>query len=185
MEATAEVETVVCKGCEAEIDYDNDWYDIGTDGEPYCDECHRSDLDSAPTVIFFSPDEGQQKVLVGEHFIVDGEYYEEWCGVNVTSEWVSTSGWHGHSMTKIEGYVEVESGWTTGWTDHTTSRKGDFNSWVENELPNCPIPVALILDRTSNIFSMGIGIAVPEGMTDAFNEWLGEEMVEDLHRWLG
>ena len=185
METLEEQETYTCNGCEAEIDRDTDWYDFGIDGETYCDECHRCDLDTASSVIFYQPECEPVKVLVGSFFVVDGEYFEEWDGVGVSSKWKSTDGWRGHAQTTIDGWAEVLDGWTTGWADGTTQRKVSLNDWIEKSLPECPIPVALIFDRTSNVFSMGIGIAVPDGCESDFREWLGDDLFEDLHGWLG
>jgi len=185
VETLEEQETYTCKGCEAEIDPDTDWYAFGIDGETYCDECHRYDLETASSVVFYEPDCEPVKVLVGSLFIVDGEYFEEWNGVGISSGWKSTDGWRGHAQTVIEGWTEVLDGWTTGWTDSTTVRKNDLNQWISEGLENCPIPVAIIFDRTSNVFSMGVGIAVPEGREDEFTDWLGDDLFADLHRWLG
>ena len=186
METLEEQETYTCNGCEAEIDRDTDWYDFGIDGETYCDECHRCDLDTASSVIFYQPECEPVKVLVGSIFVVDGEYFEEWDGTKIGSQWISTDGWRGYNNTSIEGYTEILSGWTTGWTDEYTSRKKHLNEWIEQVLPTCPIPVALTYDITSNVFSLGVGISVPEGREEEFTKkWLSKEEFQALHDWLG
>ena len=185
MDTVAEVETYTCDGCETKIDREYDWYDFGIDDKVYCDACHSDDINSASTVMFFEPDEEPVKVLVGSAFIVDAEYYETWNGTKIGSQWVSTDGWRGYNNTSIEGYVEILTGWTTGWADEYTSRKNHLNEWIEKVLPTCPIPVALTIERTSNVFSLGIAISVPEGREEEFTKkWLSKEEFQAVHDWL-
>ena len=107
-------------------------------------------------------------------------------GIAFNRNWVSTSGYRGHYETNIDGWSEVISGWTTGsWGDETSDRKAVFNEWFEQisneEIPLPRVPFAVIIDPTSNLFSVGVSVSSPE--PDAIREWM-DEYIEELSKSL-
>lgn len=170
-----------CKGCDEPINTDVDSYWISpVDGEAYCDGCRESDMQSAGRVLLFGPgferdSDGIQIVYVGSKFVED-RYGEEPDDLTFQHRWVSTDAWRGYAVTSIDGWVQILDGWTTGnWGDAISDGKRPFNEWVEalhdgDIVP--PVPVAVITDVTSNVFSAAVGVWVPEEHTDRFRDWL-------------
>jgi hypothetical protein len=174
-------QVVTCIVCEEKFDADDGEYTFTTDGDIICHGCEESEFSHASTVVLLDPESPQsepKRVLVTEHFIVESEYLEPFSDLTIKRDWLSSSGWRGHYETTIEDWTEVLDGWTTGWVDETVSRKQRFNDWVQGlaDDPDAqamlPCKVAIIFDPTSNVFSMGIGVHVPEAKRDAFVEWL-------------
>lgn len=175
-----------CKGCEQPFDPDTDFYLISpVDGEAYCEGCRESDLNSAGRVLLFGPGyaadrDGQPIVFVGSLFIEDRYGEEPSDGLVYQHNWVSTDAWRGYAVTSIDGWVEILDGWTTGnWGDAISAGKQPFNEWVEalcNGDVDPPVPVAVITDVTSNVFSTAVGVWVPEEYTDTFREWLNGDL---------
>jgi hypothetical protein len=56
-------------------------------------------------------------------------------------------------------------GWTTGgWDDPVAQKKQIFNQWAERLLAgeiDYEMPIAIVADPTSNVFSMGISVLTP------------------------
>jgi hypothetical protein len=124
------------------------------------------------------PDSEPVKYLVTDSFALQ---YDDW-SVEVdgflSRSYHSTDGWRGYHETKIEGFIELKdlTGWTTGYTDSSVSRKEFLNNWVqalfEGRL-NPPCEVGICFDPTSNVFSTAVGIWTKEDDADTFKEWLG------------
>ena len=175
---------IKCAGCGDEINTnDDEFYGSELTGDTYCPSCYRSDLESASTALFAGPDYTRVarepvQVLVGSSFVED-RYGESFDGVEFTRRYIATDGWRGYTMTEIDGWTEVLSGWTTGgWGDPIADRKQPFNEWAESlftgeNVP--PVNVAVITDPTSNVFSTAIGVFVPDADVDTFTEWLNGE----------
>ena len=179
-------ETLIkCADCGDDINTDDDlFYGSELTGDTFCPSCYRNDLENASTALFAGPDylrvaAEPVQILVGEKFIED-RYGDPFTDVEVTRQYISTGGWRGYEETKIVGWTEILSGWTTGgWGDPTADRKQPFNEWAESlftgeNVP--PVNVAVITDRTSNVFSTAIGVFVPEDDVDTFTEWLNGEL---------
>lgn len=182
-----------CASCEEDMyesDDDVQWSNVLED--MVCYSCYENDLSYVSVITFYGPEplgryEDRHKIYVGDITIMD-QYGDE-PDVNVTRTYHRTDGWRGYQETRIEGWSEVTSGWTTGnWGDYTGQRKATFNEWAEalhdgEILPPCE--VAIIADPTSNVFSTAIGVWVRDEDMDTFMEWLGEGMLEDLEEALG
>jgi hypothetical protein len=174
-----------CAYCNDDIDTDVDnFYGSEIDGFTYCETCHHSDMEHASTALMAGPDyphdsEGAIRIYVGDWFIEDrwGEVYND---IEFEREYKASDAWRGHYETRIKGWTEVLSGWTTGgWGDSTAERKQAFNTWAENLYTgekSSPVNVALITDPTSNVFSTAIGVFVAEEDADTFTTWVNGEL---------
>lgn len=175
-----------CSQCETAIDTDNDmFYYSEIEGQHYCESCHDSDLQYGSTVLLAGPhfpsdSDGPVRIIVGEAFVED-KYGEDWGDLTFTRTYHRTDGWRGYWDTKIDGWTETMAGWTTGsWDDDPTSqRKATFNEWAEAMYEGRitpPVNVAIVADPTSNVFSTGIGVLVPEDKVEEFIAWIDPEL---------
>lgn len=171
-------EVATCCECDEKVNIvsgDYGWSHVQS--EYLCTSCRESDETSASVVHIM--DEGvTYKFYIGDHIRMD-EYGDDMYNTDLTVDrtWKSDGGYRGHYETTIQGWTEVLVGWTTGgWSDEIARRKQTFNDWVESLLSGnllCPVPVAVISDPTSNVFSMGISVLTPK--PNEFNDWLGIE----------
>jgi hypothetical protein len=141
-----------------------------------CWPCYEGASQYASTLYHVGPD------FVEKVYVHDLDIHDEWGeGVllPISRRWVSTSAWRGYYTTEVEGFVEVETGWTTGgWGDPTSDRKQTFNDWAQSLVEgavNPPVDVLLTFDPTSNVFSTGVGVLVRKDDVEAFTNWVGEE----------
>ena len=182
-----------CLDCSSFIDED---YGVRyVDDGFICERCESSALEYAGNA-YVVRDGGVEHYYVTNRFAMD-EYGEEPYGTDAlkfNQVWKSSGGYRGYNETSIEGWSEVPGldGWTTGWTNATTTRKEKFNAWCQSiiggddddEREECPVPFAIICDVTSNVFSTAIGVWTPESDRDAFLEWLNGEY-DELSEALG
>lgn len=175
-----------CAHCGDDIDTDNDmFYGSELDGNTYCPTCYRTDMEEASTVMLTGPDYERDadnepiRILVGAWFIED-RWGEPFTDMGIKREYRSTDAWRGYYETRIDGWTEVLSGWTTGgWGDPTADRKQPFNEWAESLFTGeitPPVNIAVITDRTSNVFSTAIGVFVPEADAETFTNWMNGEL---------
>ncbi len=167
--------TIECAGCGESIEEDE--YRPSQNGDDlYHDECWFSEFDYASTVWIIQGEE-PQKVLVCSHGTYDGEYLEDYDGaLTISRAYHRTDGWRGYYETRLEGFEEVEAGWTTGnWGDAISASKQDFNTWAQSliegkaTLPE-GLTVVLAFDPTSNVFSTAAGVFTNDA--DLFNQAL-------------
>jgi len=178
--------TFKCDNCTDLINSDDDvFYGSESSGKTFCEGCYIDDRNSASTVYLVGPsfefdyDEKPVTVYVSENF-VENRYGESFDDLKMSRVYKNTSAWRGYNETSIKGWVEVFDGWTTGgWGDPTADRKQVFNEWAESLLTaksKSPVDVAIIMDSTSNVFSMGVGVHVPKESLGNFTEWLDGEL---------
>lgn len=87
-------------------------------------------------------------------------------GPKLERSWHRTDGWRGHYVTTPgDDWQEITSGWTTGnWGDAISKSKQNFNCWAQDLIEGkaeTAIPVWIIFDTTSNVFSSGVGVFIP------------------------
>jgi hypothetical protein len=181
------METIIkCAHCGDDINTEDDiFYGSEINGNEYCETCHHADMEDASTVMLAGPDyehdiHGEPiRILVGDWFIED-RWSETFTDLDIKRQYRSTNAWRGYYETTIDGWTEVLSGWTTGgWGDPTAERKQAFNEWAESLFTGAitpPVNVAVITDRTSNVFSIAIGVFVPEADAETFTEWMNGEL---------
>lgn len=182
------LERECCECSEETSDEEFGWSNVR---EAYlCPSCYEYDLTHASTVQIV--EEGTiNKFYIGDHVRMT-EYGDDIYDTTLTFDrkWVSSDGWRGHYETTIQGWDEVLTGWTTGgWDDAVARRKVTFNEWAEALLKGAlepPVPVAIVSDPTSNLFSMGISVLTP--YPNDLKEWMnsGDFIVkyDDLHEAL-
>lgn len=171
-----------CCECNEEVDVENGcgWSNVQEDH--LCEGCQNSDYSSASQVQVVI-DGVVAKYHIGAHIRIT-EHGDDLYGVDLkfSRAWQSSDGWRGHFDTTIEGWTEVLTGWTTGgWDDPTAQRKAHFNQWADDLLRGetfSPVPVAIVADPTSNVFSMGISVLTPDPV--ALREWLDQDF-QELH----
>lgn len=174
-----------CCGCTADVDTDDDYGWSTTQNDYICLSCRENDESTLSTIYLLNKNQ-KEKYLIGDHIRIsdDGDDMRS-SGLVVNRQWVSTSTHRGHYDTKIDGWVEVLCGWTTGnWDDPVAQKKIVFNEWVEGLLSGdskSPVPIALVLDPTSNLFSMGISVLTTA--PDDFKLWTGE-LFDELNQSL-
>ena len=170
-----------CCECEEVVDPEGD-FGWSTVKEDYlCWGCYESDQNHASTVQIVD-DGAVLKYYIGDHIRMD-EFGDDMFRTNITinREYIHSSGWRGHYETTIEGWTDVMTGWTTGgWGDPIADRKAIFNQWVERlltgEVTYDDIPIAIVADPTSNVFSMGISVLTPEPIK--LKEWINGDFDE-------
>ena len=164
-----------CCECSEIVDTDGDhgWSNVH-DGY-LCWGCYESDQNHSSTVQIVD-DGAVLKYHIGDHIRMD-EFGDDMYQTNLTirREYIQSSDWRGHYETTIEGWTEIMAGWTTGgWGDPIADRKAIFNQWAERlltgEVDYGDIPIAIVADPTSNVFSMGISVLTPE--PNRLIEWM-------------
>ena len=170
-------ETFKCADCDEVQDLEEQSH--GKDnGDVVCRNCVDSAHESRSGINVF--EDGTNTIIyVTEYETVD-EYGDPISSLPISRKWKSTDGWRGYYETTIEGWVTIVEGWTTGgWGDPTADRKQSFNGWFDDML-RCdvisPVPVAIITDPTSNVFSVAITVLVKADDETTFREWLGEDI---------
>lgn len=180
--------TTKCNSCEKEFDTDNTGFYSDIVEADFCEQCYVEDIDGSSKIIFVKSD-GVEQLYIGSAFRTD-EYGDPYHNDSIKREYISGDSWRGHYETTIDGYTDVLSGWTTGaWGDATADRKqlfNDLSTQLVNEELIPPCTVALVLDPTSNLFSVAVSVLVPEGSEELFNEWLTEQghTIDDLEHSL-
>lgn len=169
-----------CCGCPNEINIeDGDHFWSATKEDYLCAECNDLDEQSLSTVTIVR-NGTVKKCYIGEHtrMTEDGDDMYG-LGIAVNRKWVSTDAWRGHFDTTIDGWKEVMNGWTAGgWGDEISNRKQTFNEWANDVCTGeitPPIPLAIVADPTSNVFSMGISLLTPE--PELLKQWLDEDFI--------
>lgn len=149
-----------------------------------CWSCYEQDLQHTSTVIFIG-DGDPYKVYVGDLTVMT-EYGDD-ISLDITRVWHSTDGWRGYYVTQVKGWVTVADGWTTGgWGDMTARRKAIYNDWVESLIDGetvPPVPMAIVCDPTSNVFSMAQSVIIPADKAEVFGEWF-EQYAHDIEHAL-
>lgn len=174
---TETVEMEKCWSCDEDVDPQTDYYYSNVKDSTICGVCFDSDLQTA-SILNVVNENGLEKYIIGDLTHMT-EYGDDLHGTNLKIDrtWVSSDAWRGHYETTIEGWSEVLTGWTTGgWDDEIGRRKQRFNEWAEllvKQEITPPVPVALVCDPTSNVFSMGISVLSPQ--PNQLKEWLDEE----------
>lgn len=177
-----------CSVCEETFDTDVDWYNVSRDGKEVCESCWENEGQYASTITFYGPDTvdygDRYRVYVTDLYTQD-IWGEDPRNLTITRTYHRTDAWRGYHVTTIDGWTEMVDGWTTGsWGDSTSDRKAPFNEWLQqlhdgDIAPPCE--VAVIVDLTSNVFSVGMSVWVPTDDADVFRSWLGADaqMLED------
>lgn len=175
-----------CTSCEETYNED-DWCSFDKDGNQICEHCYHSMWESATQILTWSPQDEESK----KFFFVPGlgkafnQYHEEIWGEDDHEHlsiddvvWKSSNAWRGYYEIDLSnGWMEIESGWGTGyWSD--VPWKHGLNDLVEeimNGHVHCPVRVSVISSPTSNVFSSSVTIAIPKREEKQFVEWLEVE----------
>lgn len=178
--------------CETVIDTDADSYWVSPFGEQktFCDACFESDLQYPSRLWRFGAEGDAQYVNFGDEFAIDenGEI-PAWFESLIPDDWagrlyVRDDGWRGHFETAkiLNGVSLIENGWTTGFTeDAVVAHKAVFNEQLENWVKRESVPVTLfvLLEPTSNVFSMGVDVFCHADDESRAKEFLNELFGED------
>ena len=171
-----------CCGCQETINIETDEHSWSSIKQDYlCTGCRDTDESSLSTVMMIT-DGSTKKYYIGDHTRMTEYGNEIWdTELLINRQWVKTNDPHrGHYDTTVDGWSSVMEGWTTGgWDDPIAQKKQKFNQWAEDICTGeiiAPVPVAIVSDPTSNVFSMGISVLTPNPVE--LKEWLGSEFDE-------
>lgn len=173
--------------------------------EMVCAGCYENDGNYVSTLLRFAPDGEHQRVLLGDLTLYTGtldEIYDteipDWLADlfpdgKPKRNYVRTDGWRGHQDTPavMTGIRKIADGWTTGdWGDAVSDRKAptrDLGEFLVEEGNEPPRPLFVILEPTSNVFSMSMDIFTADGDYDTVVAWLADNgyPAADLERALG
>jgi len=170
-------ETFKCADCDEVQDIDDQSH--GKDnGDVVCRNCVDEAMNYRSTINVF--EDGTVTIIYVSEYETINEYGDPFDTLTISRKYIQTDGWRGYHETNIEGWVTITDGWTTGgWGDPTADRKQVFNEWVEDMTRSDiipPVPVAIVYDPTSNVFSMAITVLVKADDENNFREWLGEDI---------
>lgn len=170
--------------CTTEVDVEG--YSSPIDLKVYCWDCMDNDLTYASTLYRYSPaDSVVERVRFGDIAVMN-EYGDEpgkwfWDLFNPeepSRDWIPTDGWRGYmsSVRNMPGVLVVADGWTTGWADENTKRKMIFNQWltdlIETDDYNYDQDVFILMEPTSNVFSISVTVFVKPGAEEHKNRIL-------------
>jgi len=170
-----------CCGCQETINIETDEHSWSSIKQDYlCTGCRDTDESSLSTVMMIT-DGSTKKYYIGDHTRMTEYGNEIWdTELLINRQWVKTDPHRGHYDTTVDGWSSVMEGWTTGgWDDPIAQKKQKFNQWAEDICTGeiiAPVPVAIVSDPTSNVFSMGISVLTPKPVE--LKEWLGSEFDE-------
>ena len=179
-------------------DTDMMWSD---DTGAYCLGCFEHDMEYASTLVrvWYGDEPITQRVTIGDIFIV-GQYdmeEPEWMSDLHDGAWkgrvyVRTDAWRGHYDTEksLDKCTVLTTGWTTGWADDTTSRKVDFNRFIEDCMTGdlvAPCAFYVLTEPTSNLFSTSVVVLVQTADLEVMTQWLDEvgHSIDTLESQLG
>lgn len=183
------MENFTCAACSETFGQEDEYFDdmqfstIG--GKPICYPCFEDDLQYPSTVVRVD-NEDLQKMTIGDYFILSDYEFEipDWFRPFIPNGWTgrayqSTDGWRGYYDTfkTLEGATEIADGWFTGWIDESVSRKqtvADLLEGLENQTLVPPVPIYVLLEPTSNVFSTATTIFTATKDVETIKEWLQE-----------
>ena len=169
-----------------------DWWANLTE-RTICSYCEESDNNSMSQITRCGPG-GVKKIYFGDEQARDSEFYDDpprwfwdiWPGKR---EYHRTDGWRGHYDTQFKGLEVVSEGWLTGWSEDWMTQKIAASQFIEELMSGKrvpPINVYILIEPTSNVFSMASTVLVEEGKLEEVKEWLeGEQMLNTLEEGLG
>lgn len=181
------MEKFTCSGCSTVVEEDDKYFDdmqwSNITNEPVCFGCFEEDLSNPSTVVKVDS-EGLSKFIMGDLFVVGDCEYEvpDWFTQFIPEDWagrkyVSSGGWRGFYSTfkTFQGVEELAGGWHTGWADETVSRKlkvGGLLANLETGDLVPPVPIYVLLEPTSNLFSTTTTIFTATKDVSVITEWL-------------
>jgi hypothetical protein len=154
--------------------------------EVICYGCLEEDLTYPSTVVAIHS-EDINKFVFGE-YVAFGDYeygVPDWFKEFIPADWtgrtyVQSDGWRGYYDTfkTLENVTEIAEGWFTGWIDETVTRKqtiADLLGRLEQRDLIPPVPIYVLLEPTSNVFSTATTIFTATKDIDTIKEWLDGE----------
>lgn len=195
--------TICAGGCDEPLDPNDAMYSEIIE-DSVCQGCEESDGNHVSTILRFSPDGEHQRVLLGDLFAYSGTLDDvndsqipQWLtdlfpDGEVKRHYVRTDGWRGHFDTSqaMTGITKIADGWLTGdWGDEISDRKAtarDLGEFLAEGDQYPPKPLYVILEPTSNVFSMATELFTKDADRDEVAAWLAENgyPVDDLERSL-
>ena len=182
-------EQFTCPSCEEIVTQEDRYYDDAQWSDildaQVCYGCYESDMEHRSTLVAVTPD-GTHKAFIGDLFIMTEHDYgaPRWVDDLLPADfkgrrYVNTDAWRGYydMASQLQGLVKLADGWTTGWVDDTTTRKHDFNNLMKRldtgELVP-PATIYVLIEPTSNIFSVSAELLVKQSDLDTITAWLDD-----------
>lgn len=159
--------------CTERLDGSGDWRYSNVKGGEICSECYESDIEYPSQIILFSPGEEEPaKYFVGSYVTMD--QFGDDAPSGMERVYHSTDAWRGYYETQVPGTIEIESG-ADLYGLETDVRSLAERIKQEHEEGTLPVPVYVICDPTSNVFSVAMTIRISPADQIIFNRWLKNE----------
>lgn len=175
-------EKITCSCCEETYDENEVYFTYDKEDNPVCENCEQSYWESPISILKFTPAGPENKVLFAEGL---GQYAipEDGDMDYGTPEPIEEAGWVsvGHRgsthITYTEDYEAVLTGWTTGRYEDVRWKWAfmDFTEDLIEENIYPPFEIFIVTSATSNVFSIGVDVVIPQGKRDEFAKWLEEQ----------
>lgn len=169
---------VTCVGCDAHscterLDGSGDWRYSNLRGDLICSGCYESDTEYFSTVILFHPSETEPvKYYVGSYVSMD--QWGDDAPSGMERIYHSTDAWRGYYETQVPGTIEIDSG-ADLWGQETDVRSLAERIQEDHKNGILPVPVYVICDLTSNVFSVAMTIRINPADRITFDRWLKNE----------
>ena len=164
--------------CTERLDGAEDFHYANVSGAELCAGCYESETQYLSTVILFDPREEKPiKYLIGEHVAFDEWGDDAPSGFQRTYH--RTDPWRGYYETTVPSTIEIEAG-ADLWGERTNVRDLAERIQEEHENGTLPVPVYVVADLTSNVFSLAMTVRISEADEVTFRNWLTGEK----SRWI-
>lgn len=161
--------------CTERLDGSGDWRYSNLKGGEICSDCYESDLEYPSQVILFHPSESDiVKYLVGTYVTMD--QFGDDAPPGMQRVYHSTDAWRGYYETEVPGTVEIDAG-ADLWGELTDVRSLAERVKEAHGSGTLPVPVYVVMDPTSNVFSVAMTIRVSSADRISFNNWLKNEEI--------
>lgn len=150
-----------CRRCEEPIRDQAYCGDEGTEygGDPLCEMCYY-EAEPCATVVFGEDSEECPSYITPTRNDTEGQF---------TCHWVSTDPWRGHYRLQSDGWVRVHDDCILAYSRDEQNLKR-FDELMRELLSQHDIPYARGFPRTSNVFSCGYELWIPEEEQTRYEE---------------
>ena len=159
--------------CTERLDGANGYRYANVTQEELCESCYESECEYLSSVILFDPSEEEEiTYLIGDSVAFD--QYGDDAPSGIRRRYVSTDGWRGYHVTEIDNTEEIDSG-ADLWGLETDIRSIAERIKQEHKDGTLPVPVYVVADLTSNVFSVVLTVRVSKANAISFRRWLNQE----------
>lgn len=186
-----ETTTLTCVCCEETHNEEEVFFTYDKEDNPVCENCEQSYWESSITVMEFNSSGPENKILfcaeLGQIAIPeDGHLDHDVPAPIEDAGWVSVGHRGSTHINFTEDYEAVLTGWMTGRYEDVRWKWTflDFVEDLQDENIYPPFEIFIVTSPTSNVFSIGVDVVIPQGKREEFAKWLEKETeytIEDLN----